>query len=108
MLPYRTHRPRVLGFGVVADPPPPIKVHPWTLGGTLLMALGGGLLFGHWSRCFCLFSCKFPFCGVDFYSDRCFLWGPGVDCYPGTEQTREVYLFLGGGEVIGFLNGKLT
>jgi len=33
---------------------------------------------------------------VDFYSDRFFFPGPGVDLYSGIEQTRRVDLYSGG------------
>jgi len=52
---------------------------PWTIGGTLFWALGGGLLFGHWSTIVCLFPFIFRTKrGVDFYLDH-FFGSPGVD-----------------------------
>jgi len=70
--------------------PPTNKDPPWTIGGTLFWALGGGLLFKQSKKS--AFSPSFSKqTGVDFYLDRC--WGArsGVLFGHGTNKEGDLY-----------------
>lgn len=63
----------------------------WTTGGTLLGALRGGGLLGHWSLFVCLFQCKHPSFGS---STSIWIWGGGL-IWAWTKQ--EDWTFIRGG-----------
>lgn len=60
-------------FSVNPSNPTPDKGLSWTIGGPLILALGGGLFLGHCLTFFCLFPYTSFFCRVDFSLDCFFL-----------------------------------
>jgi len=73
---------------------PPNKGPPWTIGCTLFLGPGGGLLFGHWPTFCCQFPFKFSSKGGDLLFVPFFLWWSGWTSIRKWKKTRRRWTFI--------------